>query len=198
MTTRLAILLVYIFTIGIHKLDLNLGFATIPWLVFLPFVKGADKDTFKRMNVPILVFIAACMSIGSVANYLGLGEVIAIVCNQLLSGSTNPFAILAVVFALVFGLNFLMTPSAIVSLITVPVCMLAVNAGLSPIPFVYAMSACSEAVIFPYEYVPYLVIYAFGMMHMKDFIKTNILRSALFFAGYLLLLVPYWYLIGLF
>jgi len=70
--------------------------------------------------------------------------------------------------------------------------------GLSPIPFAYAVSASTEAIIFPYEYVPYLIVFGFGMMSMKDFIKINILRSVVFFGGYLLLLVPYWLLIGLF
>ena len=65
------------------------------------------------------------------------------------------------------------------------------------VPFAYAVNACSEAIIFPYEYVPYLVVYAFGMISMKDFIKYNIMRSAIFFVGFLLVLVPYWMLIGL-
>ena len=104
---------------------------------------------------------------------------------------------MSLVFVIVFVLNFLMTPLAIFSLITEPMCMLAVNAGFSPIPFLYAINACSEAVILPYEYVPYLVVYAFGMMKSADFIKLNILRSVLFFTGFLLILLPYWKIIGL-
>ena len=69
--------------------------------------------------------------------------------------------------------------------------------GLSPIPFAYAVNACSEAILLPYEYVPYLIVYGFGMISMKDFIKVNILRSVLFFGGFLLILIPYWMLIGL-
>ena len=43
------LVLIYIFTIKLHGLDINLGFAIIPWLVYLPFVDGADeKDIFKR------------------------------------------------------------------------------------------------------------------------------------------------------
>ena len=91
-----------------------------------------------------------------------------------------------------------MTPLAIFSLITDPILMMVTQMGYSPIPFTYAISACSEAIIFPYEYVPYLIVYGFGMIRMNDFIKYNIIRSILVFGGILFVLVPYWYLIGLF
>lgn len=193
----LALTLVYIFTVNLHKLDINLGFALIPWIVYLPFIKGADENTMKKMNLPIIFFVAACMSIGTVASSLGLGTAIAELCQQLLRGSSSPFAIMGIVFAIVFGLNFLMTPMAIFALIIDPILLLATNMGFSAIPFAYAVNACSEAILLPYEYVPYLIVYSFGMISMTDFIKVNILRSILFFAGFLLLLVPYWMLIGL-
>lgn len=196
-TFMLALTLIYIFTVNIHKLDINLGFALIPWIVYLPFVNGADENTMKKMNMPIIFFVAACMSIGTVAGSLGLGTAIADTCEQLLHGSSSPFAIMSIVFAIVFGLNFLMTPMAIMALLTDPILLLATNMGFSPIPFAYAINACSEAILLPYEYVPYLIVYGFGMISMKDFIKVNILRSVLFFAGFLLILLPYWMLIGL-
>lgn len=193
----LIILLVYIFTVNIHKLDLSMGFALIPWMVFLPFVNGADEDTVKKYNVPMIFFIISCMAIGTVASSLGLNNTIAEMCQTLLAGNNSPVAILGVVFGIVFILNFLMTPMAIFSLLIGPISMLAVNAGYSPVAFAYAVQACSEAIIMPYEYIPYLIVYSFGMISMKDFIKTNIVRSIMFFIGFLVILVPYWKLIGL-
>ena len=111
----LILLLVYIFTVGIHKLDVNLGFALIPWLVFLPGLDGADEHTFKRYNFPTIFFAAACMSIGNVAGSLGLGQVLAEASKSLLGGSPSPFAIVAIIFLITFGLNFLMTPMAIIA-----------------------------------------------------------------------------------
>lgn len=90
-----------------------------------------------------------------------------------------------------------MTPMAIFALLIEPILILATDMGYSVVPFAYAINACSEAILLPYEYVPYLIVYSFGMISMKDFIKVNILRSALFFGGFLLILVPYWMLIGL-
>lgn len=194
----MALVLIYIFTVGVHKLDVNLGFAILPWLLFLPGIDGADVNTFKKMNITMLFFIASCMSIGAVASSMGMADAIKEFCVMVLQGNTSPTAIMGIVFAIVFVLNFLMTPLAIFSLVIEPMCSLAVTAGLSPIPFAYAVNACSEAIFLPYEYVPYLVIYAFGMIKSVDFIKINIMRSVIFFGGFLLILVPYWMLIGLF
>lgn len=193
----LALVLIYIFTINIHKLDLNLGFALIPWMVYLPFLDGADANTMKKMNMPIIFFVAACMSIGVVAADLGLGTPLIATCQSLLDGSTSPVAIVSIVFGVTFLLNFVMTPMAIMALLGAPLFELVTSMGFSPIPFAYTINACVEAILLPYEYVPYLLIYSFGMISMKDFIKVNVLRSILFFLGIIGLLVPYWMLIGL-
>lgn len=193
----LALLLIYIFTINIHGMDINLGFAIIPWLVYLPFIKAADSQTLKKMNVPIIFFVAACMAIGNVATSLGLGDVIANLCKGFLAESQSVVAITCVIFGIVFLLNFLMTPMAIWALMTGPVCLLVSSMDLPVVPFLYVLCYCAEAIILPYEYVPYLLVFSFGMISMKDFIKVNILRSAIFFIGFLVLLLPYWKLIGL-
>lgn len=193
----LALLILYIFTVGWHGFDIALGFMIIPWIVYLPGINAASKESLKTINFPMLFFIASCMSIGTIATYLGLGDVLMDSCMDLLHGNTSPFAIMAIVFAIVFILNFFMTPAAIFSLITGPMLGLAVSLGYNAVPFAYAVNACAEAILLPYEYVPYLVIFSFGMISMKDFVKVNILRSVVFFAGFLLVLVPYWMLIGL-
>lgn len=193
----LLIVLTYALTVNIHKMDINLGFAILPWLVYLPFLKGADDNTIKKVNLSMIFFVAACMGIGTVAGSLGVGELISELCKTLLNGRTSATAAMAILFAIIFGLNFLMTPLAIFALIMNPIAMLATDLGFSALPFAYAINACSEAIILPYEYVPYLVVFSFGMMSMKDFVKVNILRSLLFFGGFLLLQVPYWLLIGL-
>lgn len=192
------ILLVYIFTTNIHGFSLNMGFALIPWIVYLPFMKGANFETVKSMQWDVAFFVMACMSIGVVAANVGVDKVLSSVMMALLGNSTNAIAITGLIFGIVFGLNFLMTPMAIFALITRPVLDLVTTMGFSAIPFMYAINACSEAILFPYEYVPYLLVYSFGMISMKDFIKINILRSVVILGGFLLILVPYWMLIGLF
>lgn len=194
----LAILLGYILTEDIHHLDTSLGFALIPWTVYLPFINGADSDTIKCVNVSMVLFMGSCMAIGTTAASLGVGSIIVQVFNNILAGNTSPFLMMTIVFVIVFIFNFLMTPMAIFSLVTQPLCMLAATAGLSAIPFLYSIAGCAESIIFPYEFASYLYIYSFGMITMKDFIKINMVRTIIFFIGFLTILVPYWLFIGLF
>lgn len=194
----MAILLVFIFTADFHHLDVNLGFALIPFMVFLPGLDGADNNTVKKFNYSMIFFVMSCMAIGTVGTSLGLGTVLAEVCTSLLGGSTSPFVVVAMIIVIVFVLNFLMTPLAIFGLIIAPVCVLAANIGMNPIGLAYAVNVCTEAIILPYEFVPYLVVYGFSMITMNDFIKANIIRSIIFFVGVLAIMVPFWSLLGLF
>ncbi len=194
----LAILLVFIFTAGWHKIDVNLGFALIPWLVFIPGLDGADEDTLKKYSWSTIFFVAACMSIGTVAASLGVGQVISEVSKDIIMNAGGSMvAVIVLIFAITFVLNFLMTPMAIMALITAPMCALAVELGFDPLAFLYAINNSIEAILLPYEYVPYLIVFGFGMMNMADFIKFSVMRCAIFLLGMIVLLIPYWTLIGI-
>lgn len=196
--TVLGILLVYIFTINLHKMDLNLGFAVIPFILFLPFVNGADSNILKRINWSMFFLFTGFIAIGTVASSLGLGQLLGNVCLDIVGKfGNNVITVFALIFIVVFAMNFLMTPTAIFAMISEPMCIVSQTLGYSTVPFLLATNACSEAILFPYEYIPYLIVFSFGMMSMKDFIKVNLLRSILFFAGFLFILVPYWMIIGL-
>lgn len=193
----LVILLVLLFTADLHKININLIFAITPFLVYLPGLGGATADTLKKYNYSMIFVCASFMAIGTVATSLGLGQAIADMFQGLLNGSTNIFYVLFVVLVFVFILNKLMTPLAITSLFMEPVSMVAVSLGFSCLPFVYSMNAFVDIIIFPYEHVAYLIVYTYGMMSMKNFIKVNAIRSAVMVVGFFALLVPYWLLIGL-
>lgn len=193
----LGVLLLYSFTVNLTGLDLNYGFALIPFALFLPFINGATQQTVEKVNFEMLFFVAACMAIGTVATNMGLGDAIAEACLKALGGNTSPMLIIAIIFGIVFILNFLMTPMAIWSLITIPLLTMVTNLGFSALPFAYAINACAEAIIMPYEYVPYLVIFSFGMISMKDFVVFNIVRSIVVLLGIVVVLTGYWHLIGL-
>ena len=71
------------------------------------------------------------------------------------------------------------------------------DTGLPAVTVVYTILHGIEALVFPYEYVAYLVVYSFGMMTMKEFIKMNVIRTVLCFLGLMFICIPYWMLIGL-
>lgn len=193
----LACVLLYICTSGLHGMDISYAFSLIPYIVFLPFLKGGDEQTLKKVNWQMIFFVSACMSIGTVAVALGIGNVLGQLCLNIFTNMNNIFIISLALFGLIFGMNFLMTPMAIWSLLANPLMMAVTELGYDPLPFVYELVACSEAIIFPYEYIPYLLFFSMGIIKMGDFIKLNIMRSVVFFAGFICILIPYWMLIGI-
>lgn len=189
-------IIAWMVTTKFHGKSMDFAFMIAPYLAFLPFVRSAKKECLKTVNFSMLFFMAACMSIGTVATSLGVSKIVASLFEAIVAGNYSSL-VFAFIFALIFILNFLLTPVAIWGLITVPVLQLAINLGMDPIPFVYALLQSAEAIIFPYEYIPYLVFFGFGMMGMGDFIKLNLMRCIIYFLGIIVILVPWWELIGI-
>ena len=175
--------------------DANLLFAIAPWILLLPGINVATAKSVHQLNWQNVFFIASCMAIGTVASSLGIGNIIANYATPVLQ-NVSQFGFFGIIFAITFVLNFFMTPMAIWSLMTVPLCDIAVNIGMNIRPVSYSLVMCSEAILLPYEYVPYLVVYSFGMISMSDFLKLNIVRCIFYLIGFMCLLVPYWTLIG--
>ena len=176
-------------------LDANLLFALSPWVLLLPGINVATQKSVRGLNWQNIFFIAACMAIGNVAASLGIGAIIAEIATPYMSsvGTTGFFII---VFAIIFVLNFFMTPLAIWSLMSAPLAEIALASDMSIRAICYCLSACSEAIILPYEYVPYLIVFSFGMMSMKDFIKLNVLRCVIIITGFIMLILPFWRIVG--
>lgn len=196
-TAFLIILFILLCTESIHGISNAVVFMLLPWLMLLPIFGQDAKAVLKTINFGMMFFIASCLSIGSVAASLGFGDILS---ENFVSALTNSggsvFFVFACVFLMVFLLNFVMTPMAIWGLFTVPVLSIAQGLDLNMLPFVYALGHSAEAILLPYEYTPYLIVFSFGMISMKDFMLTSIVRCIIYFAGFLLLLVPYWMIIG--
>lgn len=176
-------------------IDANLLFALMPWILLLPGVNVATSKSIHQMNWQNLFFIASCMAIGTVASSMGLGNLIAKMAEPYMT-SAGTIGFFVIIFVITFVLNFIMTPLAIWSLITLPMCEIAMNIGMSIRPVAYALVMSSEAIMLPYEYVPYLIVFSFGMISMSDFIKMNLLKCVLTLVGIICLQIPYWMLIG--
>lgn len=194
----LIIVFILLCTENIHGLSNATVFILLPWLAMLPIFGHDTAEIVKTINFGIMFFIAACLSIGTVAASLGFSDIISNIFTMFLANNGNsPFLIFGMIFIIIFLLNFVMTPMAIWGIFTIPVLQVALNLDMNVMPFIFALGHCAEAIIMPYEYTPYLIVYSFGMIGMKDFIKTSIVRCILYFAGFLLLLVPYWIFAGL-
>ena len=108
----LFLLIVYLMTDPLHKLSLDYGFILIPWLAFLPGFKISSGEAIHKMDFPMIFFIVACLSIGTVSGALGIGKLVADTAIPMLLplGAAPVLLAIALIGTL---LNFLLTPLAL-------------------------------------------------------------------------------------
>jgi len=191
----LILFLVYILTKDIHGLSLEWGMALIPLLTCIPVIGSATEKDIKRLNYGFVLFITACMGIGAVAGSLGIGQIVVNLVMPIIQGQSHYVFFLIIWVALV-ALNFVMTPLAMEAAFTIPFATIAVAIGINPMALYYFMMQAVDQIIFPYEYALYLIFFAFGMIHMNDFMKISGTKMALNFIMCFALLLPWWNFLG--
>ncbi len=192
------VLFAYIFTQPIHRWDVNYGFIIIPMLAFLPGIDIATREkSLDTVNLGFIVFIASCMGIGNVGGAVGIGPAISTYVTPLLQGCPKPvFLFLCIIFGII--MNVLMTPSAMQGMFPGPLAALGTGLGIHYplLPFM-AMFFANDMVFFPYENAYLLVLFSFGIMSMKEFMKYNIIKMGITLVLFWVIVLPWWYFMGL-
>lgn len=189
------LLIVFMLTGGWHGIALDWAFIVIPWLMFVPGLKIANNEDVKNVDFSMVFFCVACLSIGITSSYLGIGELVA----NLLIPVLEPLptgVVLGAIYAVGVLLNFLLTPFAILAGFSEPIAQIAAGLSINPLGALYALYVGLDQVLMPYEYLSYLIFYAFGLIKMTDFIK--ILGVKMIGATILLVvvLIPWWRFLG--
>lgn len=172
------------------------GFSLIAWAVFLPGVNLANGDTLKKVNFGVVFFTVACIAIGNVGNALGVGELINTLVNPLL-GNVSKAGFIGGVWGISTVSNFLLTPVAVSTALGVPLMQIGASLGVDPVATLFTIMMNTSNVFMPHENTAYLLFFAFGLMMMKDFIKYNAIRMIGHLIFMMVIIVPYWYLIGI-
>lgn len=192
-----AILLVLgIFTMSIHKIDMGWLFVLGACLLYFPGIKIGHAEDIKKVNFTMPFFVAACISIGNVATSLGIGQIIADLVVPHMEGLSITGVYLCIWFFLCVA-NFVMTPFALIASFTVPVVDITSSMGIPVLPTLYCFGYATSQILLPYEYVAYLLMFSFGTMTMKNFVKvygSKLALSGIFLAC---CVIPYWKFIGI-
>ena len=190
-------LLLFMLTSEWHGINLDWAFIIIPWFLYLPGFHVATREDIQKIDFGMVFFCVACLSIGLASAYVGVGKMLAEILVPILKpmGAT---VILAAVFVVGVLLNLLLTPLAVVAGFSEPIVQIAQGLNMSPLAPLYSLYVSMDQVFFPYEYLQYLIFYAFGLIYMKDFIKMMTFKSVLAFLFFVFLMVPWWKVIGLY
>ena len=90
--------------------------------------------------------------------------------------------------------NFILSASAMFAALSAPLTQIAISLNLQPVVVMMAIVLGADMYFLPHEVTTLVVIFSFGMMTMKDFIMLASIKSAVTFVSFLVLQLPYWYL----
>ena len=173
------------------------GFMVLPYLLFLPSVDVGNINSIKKINFGIFFFIAGCLCIGTVGGAIGFGKLISGVTTPILA-NTAPLVTFLVILFCGMICNLFMIPYAMMAGLSLPFAQIAVDLGMNPMASVIALVISTDMVFMPYEVAPYLLMFAFGMISMKQFVGLNTVKTLLTFVFFALVMYPLWTLLGLY
>lgn len=185
----------FMLTGSLHGINIIWALAVGPLLLFLPGVNTGAAEDITNAKWSVFIFAAASITIGNVASALGFGNVLA---QNVLPAISRMNATGLIGFTVIFSTlaNFLMTPISIVTTFAAPFAQIGAELGVNPQAMLMGINMGSDLILLPYEGAMYFVIFAMGMIKMKDWLKLSGIKCAIQFIVFMAILVPYWHLIG--
>ncbi|MDO4280480.1 MAG: SLC13 family permease [Peptococcaceae bacterium] len=189
-------ILAWIITNPLHGLDCMYPFIFMPFILCMPGINVGDSKNIEDIPWSTILFFASCLAIGSVCGAVGITALIGSVASPMLSGMGVIGTLIGV---LVFGIvaNFAMTPVAMLAGFSGMLYSIAQSIGMNPLAVIFTFNHATDMVFLPYEYLTFLVFYAFGAMTMGQFFKYQLLKNIAYIAFFVAIIIPYWRLVGL-
>lgn len=192
----LILLAVFLFTQSWHGLDSAFGFLFAAVLSFCPGINIADDSCIKDMPWANIFVLMTFLSIGTLATQLGLSGMVSTAFIPLITKMGSYWSVLGT--AVLAGLvNFILSPYAMTAVLPGPIVSYCLSAGYEPMGHIVALYLAKEIIFLPYEYPAYLLLYAFGMLKMGSMIKVCTVKSLLILVAFIVIMMPYWSLIGI-
>lgn len=185
-----------ILTERIHGMPGTFVYALIGMFCYLPFLNISKPEGVRHLNVSFIIFIVACLGIGSTAQSLGAEKWIAMQLVPILESLTPNMTVLAT-YATSVGLKFMLTPLAAVSTFTGSIVEIAAALNMDPRPLVYAFLVGLDQYIFPYEYALLLYTFTTGAITAGHLMKGLALRIVITGLGIACIQLPYWTFLGI-
>lgn len=189
------LLVAYIIACGFTGWNMNYAFMVAPFVYFLPGIQVATSKSIKSVDMGMTFLTVAFLGLGTVGVYLGIGDLIVNMLSPILTGVSPTIAILGIIM-ICYAANFIMTPLGIMAALAVPLASLAVNIGINPLSAAYTLIQSTDYILLPYESGPSILFFAYGFWSMKDFIKVNTLKFVLYIIFVVIIIIPYWTLMG--
>ena len=193
----LALLAIFLFTQELHGLDSAYGFLFAAVISYFPGISLADNNCIKNVGWDNIFVLVVFLTIGELATSLGLTSIISQSIIPLITKMGNYWSPLGT--AVLAGLvNFVLSPFAMTAALPGPIAAYCLGAGFNPMVHIVSLYLAKEIIFLPYEYPAYLILFAFGMVKMGTMIKICTIKSLLILVAFIVVMMPYWWLIGLY
>lgn len=195
-TIMLVVLFILLLTNGqLHNWNPGQIFIVIALIAYLPGIRLLESSDTKKINFSVVFLITGFIAIGDAATSLGLGDIFVEKALPYLPHSI--YGLSAVSFFIAFFGNILMTPLAIGSAFTVPMVNIAITLGINPTGLIMIFWNSCVATLFPYEVNADILLFSYGLVSMKNYIKIGVIRSALTLVALFVIYIPWFKIIGI-
>lgn len=178
-----------------HGIQPGWIFVIAACLAFLPGINLANRNTVKKVNFTMVFLLAGTVCIGDVSAEVGAGQLIV---NALMPFiPTSLIGASVMVYVIAFIGNIILTPLAMIAALMTPIIDISVHMGIDPIMMSYVFNMGVGQLLFPHEILTAILMFSFGMVSMKDFIKYFGLKAILNVVFLIVIAIPWWELIGL-
>lgn len=163
-------------------------------LVFLRFPPGAEYTPQLRIFFMITVFVLLLTAFDLME--IPIPSVLLPTLYFLSGIVPMNQAFMLILLAMGTICNLFMTPYAMMAALSMPFGTLGIDAGISPIASIMALTMSTDLIFMPYEIAPCLLMYSFGLISMGNFVKFYTFKTAATFAVFICLIWPYWKICG--
>ena len=182
-------------TTNYHSLNAGMIFTLIVIIGFLPGMDLITGKDVSKINFSMVFMVTACVAIGDVSMQLNAGQIL---MNALMPYA--PKSLLALcffIFFIAFVGNLLMTPLALLAALSMPLITLSQNLGINPEAIIYIFLYSTATLILPYEITAGVVMYGYGMVSMKNFLKNFTAIAIWTLLCIFIFLIPWFKITGL-